>query len=540
MPDRVRLTIDGRPAEAEPGASLLAVLWNEGRWLARTSVSGERRGPLCGMGACFECRVTIDGEPHRRSCVETVREGMEVSLSSRGTSAYPIPSDPPALTLTLADPSSPDTDGAPRDDRAMTGAPRNDGGRFRAEVVVVGGGPAGLAAAVHAAEAGARTLLLDDQPRSGGQIWRHRGDAPPCAREWLLRLAGSRAITLAAAPVVDTPSPGELLLERHGRPVRVAYERLVLAMGARELFLPFPGWTLPGVVGAGGASALLKAGASFDGRRVVVAGSGPLLVAVAAELRRAGARVVGVAEQASFPRLAAFAAGLWREPGRLAEGLGHAATLAGVPYRTGAWVSEAVGSEAVERVAVTDGRREWVWECDVLACGFGLVPNLELARLLGCETTSEGVTVGRAQQTSRPGVFAAGEVCGIAGVDHALAAGAIAGLAAAGRPVPGSLVARRARGARFATRLARAFAPRDELRALARHDTTVCRCEDVPLDRLAGARSAREAKLHTRVGMGPCQGRVCGPALTFLHGWAPDSVRPPLLPVPLSVLEEDA
>jgi NADPH-dependent 2,4-dienoyl-CoA reductase/sulfur reductase-like enzyme len=404
-------------------------------------------------------------------------------------------------------------------------------------VVVVGGGPAGIAAAVHAAEAGARTLLLDEQARPGGQIW--RGEAPPAAREWLLRLARSGTAVLAGATVVDAPEPNELLVERDGLPVRVAFERLVLATGARELFLPFPGWTLPGVLGVGGAQALLKAGARFEGLRVVVAGSGPLLLAVAAALKRAGARVVGIAEQASLPRLAAFGAGLWRQPGRIAEGLGYAATLRGVPYRAGTWVREALGDESVERVILAGARPSGEWECDVLACGFGLVPNLELARLLGCETTAEGVVVDLSQRTSRDAVFATGELCGIAGVDHALATGAIAGLAAAGRETPPTLARRRARETGFARRLARAFALRDELLSLARPDTTVCRCEDVPLGRFAVAGSAREAKLLTRAGMGACQGRVCGAALAFLRGFTPDSVRPPITPVPVAVLAEE-
>jgi NADPH-dependent 2,4-dienoyl-CoA reductase/sulfur reductase-like enzyme len=464
------------------------------------------------MGTCFECRVTIDGEPHHRACLETVREGMEVGLAFEG-----------GVPGTKKAPLAP----------VVTEAPRG------AKVVVVGGGPAGIAAAVHAAEAGARTLLLDEQARPGGQIW--RGEAPAAARVWLERLASSQTTVLAGATVVDAPEPNELLVERDGRPVRVAFERLVLATGARELLLPFPGWTLPGVVGVGGAQALLKAGARFGGLRVVVAGSGPLLLAVAAALKRAGARVVGIAEQAPLLRLAAFGGGLWRQPRKIAEALGYAATLRGVPYRTGTWVREALGGESVERVVLAGARGGGQWECDVLACGFGLVPNLDLPRLLGCETTAEGVVVDPSQRTSRDGVFATGELCRIAGVDHALATGAIAGLAAAGRGTPRPLGTRLARETGFAGRLARAFALRDELRSLARPETTVCRCEDVALGRLAVAGSAREAKLHTRAGMGACQGRVCGPALTFLRGFAPDSVRPPLAPVPVAVLagEED-
>jgi NADPH-dependent 2,4-dienoyl-CoA reductase/sulfur reductase-like enzyme len=538
MPERVRFTVDGRPAEAEAGESLLAALWNAGRRAVRTSVVGEPRGPLCGMGTCFECRVTIDGEPHRRSCLEPVREGMAVGRSASaeavgdatpgGRAGCALRSLGPAAARALA-PATP---------HAEPGV-ASTADALSAEVVVVGGGPAGIAAAVHAAEAGARTLLVDEQPRPGGQVWRHRGEPPPAARRWLERFARSGAAVLSGATVVDAAGR-ELLVEHEGRARRIRFGRLVLATGARELLLPFPGWTLPGTLGVGAAQALLKAGARFEGARVVLAGSGPLLLAVASALKQAGASVVGIAEQAPLSRLAAFGASLWREPRKLAEGLGYAATVSGAPHRPGAWVREALGREAVEGVLVTDGRREWRWDCDVLACGFGLVPSLELARLLGCETTAGGVVVDESQRTSVPDVYAAGELLGIAGADRALTTGAIAGLAAASRPVPGALARRRNRETRFATRLARAFTLREELRSLARPDTIVCRCEDVPLGRLAAAASLREMKLHARAGMGPCQGRVCGSALSFLRELPPDSVRSPLVPVLVAVLAEEA
>jgi NADPH-dependent 2,4-dienoyl-CoA reductase/sulfur reductase-like enzyme len=512
MAERVRFTVDGRPTDAEADSSLLAALWNDGVRVLRRSVAGEGRGPLCGMGTCFECRVTLDGAPHVRSCLTPLRAGMDVRLGS----------DAPAeVSPSVGAASSAASDA-----------------RLAAEVVVVGGGPAGLAAAVHAAEAGARTLLVDTHTRPGGQVWRHRDEPPAAAIDWIARVVGARVTSLAGTTVVDA-ADRELLLEHGGRPRRVRFSRLVLATGARERFLPFPGWTLPGVLGVGAAQALLKAGARFAGRRVVVAGSGPLLLAVAAALAQAGARIVGVAEQAPLPRLAAFAAGLWRTPRRIAEGLGYGARLAGVPNRTGAWVREVEESAGSLRATLTDGRRRWTRDCDVLACGYGLVPNLELPRLLGCETSGDRVVLGDAQETSVPGIFAAGELGGIAGLDHALVSGAIAGLVAAGREIPGALLRRRDRELGFAARLARAFALRDELRGLAAPDTLVCRCEDVAHGRSSGASSGREAKLATRAGMGPCQGRVCGPALAFLHGWSPDAPRPPLAPTPLAVLQQE-
>jgi D-hydroxyproline dehydrogenase subunit alpha len=509
MTERVRFTLGGRQVEADSDASLLAVLWNQGARAIRTSVGGAARGPLCGMGTCFECRVTVDGEPHCRACLTPVREGMTVALETSETSA---PSgraggDPHASTL-------------------------------EAQVVVVGGGPAGLAAAVHAAEAGARTLLLDTNARPGGQIWRHRGEPPGAALRWLVRFARSGASAVTDATVVDA-TDGELLIEHGGLARRVRFERLVLATGARELFLPFPGWTLPGVLGVGGAQALLKAGASFRGRRVLVAGSGPLLPAVAAALAADGARIVGLVEQAPRARLASFAAGLWRAPRKVAEGLAFASRLAGVRYRTSSWLQEVTARDGALRATLGDGRRTWTCDCDVVACGFGLVPNLELPRLLGCEADDARVVTDARQRTSVHSVYAAGELGGIAGVDHALATGAVAGLAAAGREVPASLARRAERERAFGIRLARAFALREELRRLARPDTLVCRCEDVAVGRCEGASSSREAKLATRAGMGPCQGRVCGAALAFLHGWPPDSARPPLSPTSLGVLMQE-
>jgi NADPH-dependent 2,4-dienoyl-CoA reductase/sulfur reductase-like enzyme len=409
-----------------------------------------------------------------------------------------------------------------------------------ADVVVVGGGPAGLAAAVHSAEAGARTLLVDAYPRPGGQIWRHRGDPPAAAREWIARLEASRVTRLAGATVVDV-GQRELVLEHAGQARRARYSRLVLATGARELFLPFPGWTLPGVVGIGGAQALLKAGASFRGRRVLLAGSGPLLLAVAAALAKDGARVVGIAEQAPRSRLAAFGAGLWRAPRKVAEGAGYMARLVHVPYLTETWLS-AVGARPGGLRATLHGRSRFDVDCDVVACGYGLVPNLELARLVACEVADGRVVTDHAQRTSVDGVYAAGELGGIAGVDHALATGAIAGLAAAGREIPAALRRRAVNERGFGQRLASAFELREELRDLAEPDTLVCRCEDVALDailRRVGSASSREVKLATRAGMGPCQGRVCGPALAFLRAFPADSVRPPLVPTPIGALMDE-
>ena len=171
--------------------------------------------------------------------------------------------------------------------------------RLSAQVVVVGAGPAGIAAAITAAEAGADTLLLDENLAAGGQIWRPGVKGTPApARRWIARLQGSGARIESAASVFVVRDERTLLVERNGEPLAVSWDRLVLATGARELFLPFPGWTLPNVMGIGGAQAMIKSGAQVSGMRVVVAGSGPLMLPVAATLAKAGAKLEIDAEQA--------------------------------------------------------------------------------------------------------------------------------------------------------------------------------------------------------------------------------------------------
>jgi NADPH-dependent 2,4-dienoyl-CoA reductase/sulfur reductase-like enzyme len=283
---------------------------------------------------------------------------------------------------------------------------------------------------------------------------------------------------------------------------------------------------------------------SFAGERVVVAGSGPLLLPAAAALAASGARVRTIAEQAPSVRVGAFALRLALRPVKLAEAIRYRLRFLSARYRTGTWVAAArgdLGDSRVREVVLTDGEKTWTEACDLLCCGFGLVPNLELPRLLGCEIEDGRVRVDQAQRTSVPGVFCAGEVTGIGGADLALAEGEAAGLAAAGSSEnAGRPRVDRSRHLRFARAISRAFALRGELRRLPDASTFVCRCEDVPFGALDPAWTSRQAKLYTRVGMGPCQGRVCGPALRFLFGWEPDSVRPPVSPVALSLLRSVA
>jgi thioredoxin reductase len=289
--------------------------------------------------------------------------------------------------------------------------------RVDAEVAVIGGGPAGLAAAVHAAEGGRTVVLVERARAMGGQIWRSGAGTPMprAARRWAARLARANVRVIADAEVVDAvPLEGLTAVTSEGS-VRIRAPEIVLATGARELFLPFPGWVLPNVMGVGGLQALVKSGYDVRGKRVVIAGSGPLLLPVAAALAARGAQLVIVAEQTPREQLNAFARSLWRAPWQLAEAAWLRAGFLRTPYRAGTWVTRAGGDGAVREVTLTDGRREWQEACDVLACGYGLVPNTELARLLGCAVDAHGIIAHGDQATTVRGVFAAGECAGGAG-----------------------------------------------------------------------------------------------------------------------------
>ncbi|MEO3844909.1 MULTISPECIES: NAD(P)/FAD-dependent oxidoreductase [unclassified Streptomyces] len=442
------------------------------------------------------------------------------------------------------------------------------GPRVEGPVVVIGGGPAGMAAARAAARHGVRVLLVDSGAALGGQYHRQNSLAgrdrfalPPGVGHlphtvvWALEPVpeGGHRVHLHTGPA-DGP----------GRTARsVATRALVLATGAYDRALPFPGWDLPGVYTAGAAQALAKGQGVRVGERVLVAGTGPFLLPVAASLTAAGAGVAGVLEAAepvtAWLRRPADAVAGWRKSGELA---GYGALLARhrIPYRRRTAVVAAHGTDRVE--AVTTARLTSGWEivpgserrveADAVCVGFGFVPQVETALAAGCALDGGFVAVDAAQATSVPGVFAAGELTGVGGAGPAAAEGEVAGVAAAkllgARPAPPAAALRRVRAGRgFAAALARAYPVPDGWRTWLADDTLVCRCEEVPYGELRRAVREREAlgvravKLVSRAGLGQCQGRVCGPNVACLTGLADAAAfarRPIASPVRLGELAE--
>ena len=411
--------------------------------------------------------------------------------------------------------------------------------RFVADVLIVGGGPAGMSAAVAASgRNGVKVTVVDDNPRLGGQIWRAElGKFKSTDALQLVDLLDQGKIAPLNNASVFASDTNALLAETPSGKIRIEYKKLILATGARECFLPFPGWTLPNVFGAAGLQALVKGGLDVNGKRVVVAGTGPLLLVVAEYLASKGAHVESICEQTSNRKFDRFALGLWRMPAKIAQGVALRGRLRGVPYHRNSWVSAAHGTSELQRVTIQRFGKTSEIECDMLACGFHLVPNIELAQLLDCLIVDGYVAVDDYQQTSVPGVYCAGEPTGIGGVEAAIVEGKIAGFDATDQwHEARALFGLRKKTTAFTDALDRAFELRDELKTLAMNSTIVCRCEDVQYGKLAEYKDFRMAKLQTRCGMGACQGRICGAAVEFLFGWKDRSVRPPIFPVKMENL----
>lgn len=519
--ERIEFTFEGKAIAAYPGESLAAALIAADIATFRKTRTSASRGPFCGMGVCGECRVLVNGSPVR-ACMEPARAGADVKIA-------------PAF--------------APADGH-MTEAPAaNNWNEISTDVLVVGGGPAGLAAARVAAAAGLDVLVVDERRKPGGQYFKQpaegfridesRVDAQFAEGMRLLRAAREAGAKIVSnATVWGAFAPDVIAAVIEGRTQLIRARRLILATGAYERAVPVPGWTTPGVMTTGAAQTFLRAYQVAPGRRILIAGNGPLNLQVAHELTRAGAEVVALVETAAAPFLSAPGAVLsmaLTAPGLLAAGLRQTLglRLQGVRMMYRHALVGVEGNDRVTRASVAKidatgrtvaGTRQ-SFDVDAVCVNYGFLPQNELARALGCAFHFDPRTATFAAQrnddgrSSLHGVFIVGDAGGMRGARVALAQGALAGAAVAadlGRgPVDIAQWQQELRThQRFQDALWQLFTAPPLITQLADPATLICRCEEVARgtieDRLdRQARTFGTIKRTTRLGMGHCQGRYC-------------------------------
>ncbi len=548
--DVIAITFEGERVEARLGESLAAALTAHGVRAFRATRDGADRGLFCGMGVCQDCLVEVDGRPNQRACMTKVDRPL---VARREAHARPLPPVGAPAAIEAAAKRTP-------------------------EILVIGAGPGGLSAAIAARRAGAGVLVVDERSQPGGQYFKQiavRGaGAPPDEQHRrgaaLIETARRLGVEfLAEVSVWGAFSPSEFAATSAAGALRLAPRATIVAAGAYERGWPVPGWTLPGVMTTGAAQTLWRVSRRLPGRRVLIAGNGPLNLQLAAELVAGGAQVAAVIEAAPRPGLrdlATFATMATSSPGLFRDGLRyHAARArAGARILHGlrvAGVAKTASGLSVELAPAAGDGSGPRFEVDALCLGYGFEPANELTRVLGC---GHDYDAGRRQIIPRrdadgltdvPDVYALGDCAGLGGASAALAEGVIVGLAAAravGRTPPPDLEpdAARARAdlerhRRFQRALWRLYEAPSYSAAFATRDTIVCRCEEVTFGQVedalkAGTSLIGAVKRRTRLGMGRCQGRYCAPFLETLfaerHGRPRDEFsgfapRPPTKPV---------
>ena len=454
------------------------------------------------------------------------------------------------------------------------------------DLVVLGAGPAGAAAAIEARRHGLSVAVVDANTQAGGQVYRaptfptdrSPDDGSDEAKGAKLRAdLDASGADLHFGQTAWFAAPGRPTIATVGKsgPQELEAAALVIATGTSELIVPVQGVTLPGVIGLAAATILLKAHAVIPAGPTVVAGVGPLLYAVAAGLLKSGGEIAAVVDLARPMDWIAVLPGLASRPDLLRRGMGWMLGLkrAGVPLRFGHTVTAIHGDDGVSAVDIRPVDSEWRPDGDPrpetfaaasVAIGHGLVPATEVARALGVEheyrAERGGWTprVAADRSTSIGGVYIAGDCAGISGAAAAGFAGTLAGQSAA-RDV-GALSAQHFEAAsgpvrrelasaeRFGHAMSRMMMLRRGLAEAIAGETVVCRCEDLTRSALddacgRGVRTLNQLKSTTRCGMGPCQGRMCGEAAAELVALASRkpradigqwTARPPLRPIPVS------
>ena len=446
------------------------------------------------------------------------------------------------------------------------------------DVVVIGAGPAGLAAAGTAAQHGLHVTLLDEQPEAGGQIYRTLGSAPPALRsilgsdyvagESLLEALNEVGVTYVPdATVWQVEAGSSVFYSCGGNAFRLASKQVIIATGAVERAMPFAGWTKPGVMTAGAAQILLKTSAVAPDGKVVLAGNGPLLLLLASQYLRAGVEIAAIVDTTDpanclsaaplLPKALLAPEYLWKGLKLILE-----TRRANLRNYANATKFRALGESKVEAFEFYVGGQRHEVDCDTLIVHQGVVPNVQMSRALGVEHTWNernrcwDPVTGDYGETNVQGVVLAGDGQGIGGAQAAAYRGELAGLYAArqAHKLDSSALKRQAASARDAVNrqlairpfLDELYQPLDEFLTPA-DDTLVCRCEEVSAGDLRefaalGALGPNQAKAYGRCGMGPCQGRVCGLVVSEVLADALDTtpsevgyyrIRPPIKPVTL-------
>lgn len=534
----IEIVCDGRRLAAIEGESIAATLTAHGIRKYSRAREGDPRGLFCGMGVCFDCRVTVDGRAGQRACLTSVHAGMQIDTEAR------VPSRP-----TDARPPAPDRE-------------------LRCSVLVIGAGPAGLAAAEAIAQRGIDAVILDERPYPGGQYYKplapsHRfTEGRPVDRQFGDGLDLVRRVTDLGVPIHSKtlvwdvqPEADDAITVRaldESGSVEWTVQKLIIATGAFERAWPVPGWTLPGVITTGAAQTLARSNQLAPGQRILFAGNGPLNLQVAADLAGAGVTVVGVAEAAARPGPAHAADTLTMlrtRPDLVRQGLGYLATLKarGAPIRYRHVLVAVEGMDKAERAVIArtddDGHpipgSEMRFDVDAVCLGYGFSPASEIGRLAGCEHVIDRrfghVLIADRDgdgRTSNPNIFVAGDAGGPWGAHAALAQGTLAGRSAANDILraKGTVVAstgddavalRLTRERAFQHALWRVFATPRRLPASIDEMTVVCRCENVAYGTVQraiteGAADVPAVKRQTRCGMGRCQGRYCASIVAAL------------------------
>jgi NADPH-dependent 2,4-dienoyl-CoA reductase/sulfur reductase-like enzyme len=461
--------------------------------------------------------------------------------------------------------------------------------RNAVEVLVIGNGLAGIVAANRLAAAGAKVMLLDENIHIGGQILRQipqrlgslKGYHPDYVKKvgfnFITALKNNEIEVRNRARVLGIYPGHEVLVESDEIKVgTVKAERILLATGARERFLPFRGWTMPGVLSGGAVQVLIKSSGVLPARDLVIGGSGLFLYSVAYECLRAGAKPRAVLEQTPMWNKLPLGWQVLHQLPKLTEGSRFLSRLffSGVPLRFSTRIVEARGNGTLAQVvsAPVDGSgrmksgREKIYPTQLLATGYGFSANIELAQMAGClsefavERGGWVVKTDERLETSLPGIFAAGEITGVAGALKSICEGEIAALAILrqmGRPFGPALEKRLAKLLRQRQRhlqFGKYFNLLYSIPAAAYldipDDTLICRCEEVTMGDIRravanGYDTPATLKLALRSAMGDCQGRICGPViydiLAALTGrsqadMTPLVVRPPVKPVSIGSL----